>query len=69
MVKIGGIKMTQIEVEVTYQPVVRYNKYGLSVRKTINYNSSEMLAEKIKRLQAYIRKMVKEQIEIDIKVK
>ena len=61
--------MTQIEVEVTYQPVVRYNKYGLSVRKTINYNNKDMLNEKIKRLQTNIRKMVKEQIDVDVRVK
>ncbi len=57
--------MTEVEVEVTYQPVFKYNKYGLSIRKKITYDSDEELGVKVKTLQAKVRSLVMEQVKVD----
>ena len=57
--------MSKTEIEVTYQPVVKYNKYGLAVRKTIHYDSDDEFDMKVKQLQAKVRKLVMEQIAVD----
>ena len=59
--------MPKTEVEVTYQPVVRYNKYGLSIKKELHYDSDGELSLKIKQLQAKVRQLVMEQIKVDNK--
>ena len=61
--------MVEVEIEVTYQPVFRYNKYGLSMRKKVEYDSDEELEEKVKKLQAKVRLLVMEQVKLDGGVK
>ncbi len=57
--------MKKAEVEVTYQPVINFNKYGLTIRKVVEFKDTDDLTIKIKTLQTYIRKRINEQINVD----
>ena len=61
--------MPTVEVEVAYEPVARYNKYKLSIKQNIEYSNDVELDTNIKIMQTKVRKLVKEQIDLDLKSK